>query len=175
MRRRFKKKPLVSFGIKAFLFMCILSISQTFPQTEQLVDYIKPVIGTQGEGNVYPGPVVPHGMVQLGPDTDKKDWGTASGYEYSDSVIIGFSMQHLSGTGIPDLGDFLMMPSVGKPEFNSGTVGKTMPEGWVKYYQDPDSGYSTKFSHSDEVIKPGYYSVLLPEHNVLVEAEQIIV
>lgn len=169
MRRRFKKKPLISFGIKAFLFMYILSISQTFPQTEQLVDYIKPVIGTQGEGNVYPGPVVPHGMVQLGPDTDKKDWGTASGYEYSDSVIIGFSMQHLSGTGIPDLGDFLMMPSVGKPEFNSGTVGKTMPEGWVKYYQDPDSGYSTKFSHSDEVIKPGYYSVLLPEHNVLVE------
>jgi len=136
---------------------------------KQLVDYIKPLIGTNGEGNTYPGPVAPHGMVQLGPDTDKKSWETASGYEYRDSVIIGFSMQHLSGTGIPDLGDFLVMPSVGKPEFKSGTVAKKGKDGSRYFVQDSDSGYSTKYFHKDEIVKAGYYSVRLPEHNVLVE------
>lgn len=149
------------------LLMAFSGLSQA--QEKKLVDYILPVIGTQGEGNVYPGPAAPHGMVQLGPDTDKRSWETASGYEYSDSVIIGFSMQHLSGTGIPDLGDFLMMPSVGKPEFVSGTVTRHTPGRGTHYSQDPDSGYSTWYSHKDEVIKPGYYSVRLPEHNVLVE------
>ncbi len=152
------------------LFISLVTLN-IYAQTEkkELVEYIKPLIGTNGEGNTYPGPVCPHGMVQLGPDTDKKSWETASGYEYKDSVIIGFSMQHLSGTGIPDLGDFLIMPSVGKPEFTSGTVPTIDKYGNRAYYQNPDSGYSTKYSHKDEVVKAGYYSVRLPEHNVLVE------
>ena len=108
-------------------------------------------------------------MVQLGPDTDMKSWETASGYEYSDSVIIGFSMQHLSGTGIPDLGDFLVMPSVGKLEFDPGTVEIKNENGDTHFIQDPAEGYCTKFSHNKEVVKAGYYSVMLPEHNVLVE------
>lgn len=156
----------------AFAIVFTISGWVTFfsEESEQnLVDYINPLIGTEGEGNVYPGPVAPHGMVQLGPDTDKKSWATASGYEYGDSVLIGFSMQHLSGTGIPDLGDFLIMPSVGKPEFVSGTVQKKDKDGNTFYIQDPDSGYSTKFYHKDETAKAGYYSILLREHNVKVE------
>ncbi len=133
-----------------------------------LVDYIKPIIGTEGQGNVYPGPVTPHGMVQLGPDTDRRDWEAASGYEYDDSVIIGFSMQHLSGTGIPDLGDFLLMPSIGKLKFVPGTVVKKSSNGDISYYQDPDSGYCTSYSHKNEIVKAGYYSVKLP-NNILVE------
>ena len=85
-----------------------------------LSDYIRPLVGTHGEGNTYPGPTAPFGMVQLSPDTDKELWETASGYEYSDPTILGFSLTHLSGTGIPDLGDFLFMPQIGKPEFDSG-------------------------------------------------------
>ena len=53
----------------------------------RLSDYIRPFVGTQGEGNTYPGPSAPFGMVQLGPDTDRDLWATASGYEYSDSSI----------------------------------------------------------------------------------------
>lgn len=156
------------------LCLCIVFITSASgrpieDKEDWLVDYVKPIIGTQGEGNVYPGPVAPHGMVQLGPDTDKRSWATASGYEYSDSVLIGFSMQHLSGTGIPDLGDFLMMPSVGALEFNSGTVLKMSPRGGKYYIQNPDSGYCTRFSHDDEIVKVGYYSVQLPEYDILVE------
>ena len=167
---KMKTKIFVTFIILfAAEFFSVSNFLIAQSREENLVDYIQPVIGTQGEGNVFPGPVAPHGMVQLGPDTDKRSWETASGYEYNDSVIIGFSMQHLSGTGIPDLGDFLLMPSVGKLEFNSGTVAKKMPDGEIHYYQDPDSGYCTPYYHKDEVIKCGYYSVVLPEHHVKVE------
>jgi predicted alpha-1,2-mannosidase len=159
--------------MKHFLIIILASVVlfAEAPQSndENLVNYINPLIGTQGEGNVYPGPVAPHGMVQLGPDTDKKSWETASGYEYGDNVIIGFSMQHLSGTGIPDLGDFLIMPSTGKLDFVPGTVKVKNKTRYKDYEQDPDSGYCTRFSHNDEVVKAGYYSVKLPEHDILVE------
>ena len=66
-------------------------------------------------------------MVQLSPDTEKALWETASGYEYSDPTIFGFSLTHLSGTGIPDLGDFLFMPQVGEVKLVSGTKGEPGP------------------------------------------------
>lgn len=152
-----------------FLLTFFITSELLNAQERNLSSYIRPLIGTQGEGNTYPGPAVPHGMVQLGPDTDKSLWETASGYEYKDSVIIGFSMQHLSGTGIPDLGDFLFIPSTGKPEFRSGRLKIKNPEGGDRYIQNPDSGYCTRFTHADEKAEAGYYSVRLPEHNILVE------
>src|SRR5439155_24587968 len=61
-------------------------------EPNRLVDYVRPSVGTQGEGNTYPGPSAPFGMIQLSPDTDNELWETASGYEYSDSTTIGFSL-----------------------------------------------------------------------------------
>src|SRR6478609_8289789 len=103
--------------------------------SSRLSNYIQPLVGTQGEGNTYPGPAAPFGMVQLSPDTDRDLWDTASGYEYSDPSIMGFSLTHLSGTGIPDLGDFLFMPQVGAPKLVAGTK------------ENPDAGYRARFSH----------------------------
>ena len=57
---------------------------------QRLSDYVRPFVGTEGEGNTYPGPSAPFGMVQISPDTDKTLWETASGYEYSDPTILGF-------------------------------------------------------------------------------------
>jgi predicted alpha-1,2-mannosidase len=122
-----------------------------------LVDYVRPFVGTKGEGNTYPGPTAPFGMVQISPDTDKWLWETASGYEYSDPTILGFSMTHLSGTGIPDLGDFLFMPQVGKPALDSGDK------------KNIKAGYQSVFSHSDESASVGYYQVRLLKSDVNVE------
>jgi len=122
-----------------------------------LSDYIRPLIGTHGEGNVYPGPSAPFGMVQLSPDTDKVLWATASGYEYSDPTILGFSLTHLSGTGIPDLGDFLFIPQVGQPAFVSGVKEK------------PEEGYQSPYSHDDEVASAAYYKVKLQKSGVTAE------
>lgn len=122
-----------------------------------LADYICPLVGTYGEGNTYPGPTAPFGMIQISPDTDKELWETASGYEYSDPCILGFSLTHLSGTGIPDLGDFLFMPQIGKPEFVSGPKDGSAP------------GYASPYSHDDESVSAGYYQVKLKKNDVKVE------
>jgi len=121
------------------------------------VEYVRPFVGTQGDGNTYPGPSAPFGMMQLGPDTDMELWETASGYEYSDSSIIGFSLTHLNGTGIPDLGDFLFTATVGTPKFIPGSKAH------------PDSGYRSLYSHNDEEASVGYYRVRLLNSGVNVE------
>src|SRR6201999_1306265 len=76
-------------------------------------------IGTGGHGHTYPGATLPFGMVQLSPDTRLTGWDGCSGYHYSDSIIYGFSHTHLSGTGISDYGDVLLMPTAGDPNLNA--------------------------------------------------------
>src|SRR5690349_25086004 len=102
-----------STSILAALIVLSSSVYAGSKDPARLSDYVRPFVGTEGEGNTYPGPSAPFGMVQLSPDTDTTNWATASGYEYSDPTIHGFSLTHLSGTGVPDLGDFLFVPQVG--------------------------------------------------------------
>jgi predicted alpha-1,2-mannosidase len=104
-------------------------------------------VGTGGHGHTFPGAIVPFGMVQLSPDTRLTGWDGCSGYHYSDSIIHGFSHTHLSGTGISDYGDVLLMPTVGRP----------------------DKPYPSHFSHQNEKASPGFYSVRLDDGNIFVE------
>ena len=119
------------------------------------VDYANPLIGTDGHGHVYPGATVPFGMVQLSPDTRDNTWDGSSGYHYSDGSILGFSHNHLTGTGCPDLGNVLLMPNVGDLKLTPGA-----------HFGD---GYRARFSHQDEISRPGYYEVYLPDYQVKVE------
>ncbi len=123
----------------------------------RLSSYIRPFVGTQGQGNTYPGPSAPFGMIQPSPDTDTTNWDTDAGYEYTDPTIMGFTLTHLSGTGCPDLGDFLFMPQVGKPELVVGPK------------DHPESGYQSTFSHADEAAAAGYYRVKLQKSGVTTE------
>ncbi|HEX5885525.1 MAG TPA: GH92 family glycosyl hydrolase, partial [Pyrinomonadaceae bacterium] len=106
-------------------------------------------IGTAGHGHTFPGAIVPFGMVQLSPDTRLTGWDGCSGYHYSDSIIYGFSHTHLSGTGISDYGDILLLPTVGEVSF--------------------DKVHTASFQHQNETARPGYYSVKLDDDNILVE------
>jgi predicted alpha-1,2-mannosidase len=135
----------------------LLPLSAVAEPRGNAVDYVRPFVGTQGEGNTYPGPSAPFGMIQPGPDTENELWETASGYEYSDPSIMGFSLTHLSGTGIPDLGDFLFVPQIGKPMFVPGAKN------------DPSSGYRSQYSHDEESASAGYYKVKLQKSGVTVE------
>jgi predicted alpha-1,2-mannosidase len=119
-----------------------------------LTDYVNTFIGTGGHGHTYPGASMPFGMMQLSPDTRLDGWDGCSGYHYDDSYIYGFSHTHLSGTGILDYGDILLMPT-NKKVFNNGADGK--------------KGYRAHFSHDSEVAKPGYYKVHLDSTNIDVE------
>ncbi|HEX7654234.1 MAG TPA: GH92 family glycosyl hydrolase, partial [Verrucomicrobiae bacterium] len=123
----------------------------------RLSDFVCPFVGAKGEGNTFPGPSAPFGMIQISPDTDTTNWDTDGGYEYNDPTIQGFSLTHLSGTGCPDLGDFLFMPQVGEPAL---VVGEK---------DHPENGYQSAFKHEEESATAGYYQVRLQKSGVKVE------
>ncbi|MFJ3663851.1 GH92 family glycosyl hydrolase [Streptomyces sp. NPDC090119] len=102
----------------------------------RLTDLVNPFIGTQNEGNTYPGAAVPFGMVQLSPDT-----GHNTGYDYGQDHIRGFSLVHLSGVGCGLGGDLPVLP----------TTGDVTTTDYARY--------AAKFSHDDESASPGYYRV----------------
>src|SRR6478736_10024385 len=143
------------------IFLIVLFFSFYFSNGQQnLVQYVKPIIGTEKMGHTYPGATVPFGAVQLSPETDTISYELngkyngevykyCAGYRYEDKTIIGFSHTHFSGTGHSDLGDFLIMPTVGKLQLNPGVAG------------DPSTGYRSAFSHNDEKAEAGYYKVKL--------------
>lgn len=155
-------------GTSVFLFLLFFSISFKAQKFEKLFQYVTPLIGTEKMGHTYPGATVPFGSVQLSPETDTISYELngkyngevykyCAGYRYEDKTIVGFSSTHFSGTGHSDLGDLLMMPTVGKLQFNPGTAS------------NPEKGYRSKFSHENEKAEAGYYKVKLEDHNILAE------
>ena len=153
-------KRIVTIG--ALLFVLKASAQQN------LVKYVKPLIGTEKMGHTYPGATAPFGAVQLSPETDTVSYELngryngevykyCAGYKYEDKTITGFSHTHFSGTGHSDLGDFLMMPTVGKLKLNPGTA------------KQPGSGYRSSFSHANETAEAGYYKVKLDSYNITAE------
>ncbi len=104
-----------------WLFSLLWFGTATLPATGQrLTSHVDPMIGTGGHGHVFLGANVPFGAVQLGPQNIFKGWDWCSGYHYSDSLLIGFSHTHLSGTGASDLGDVLIMPYTGPIRTDKG-------------------------------------------------------
>lgn len=128
-------------------------------KTNDPLKYVDPFIGTDGIVHTFPGATTPFGMVQLSPDGDTKGWNWCSGYHTSDSTIMGFSHTHLSGTGWSDLGDILVMPTVGEIQFSAGDKS------------NPDNGYRSRISHdaAHEKASAGYYSVDLLDYNIKAE------
>ena len=128
-----------------FLFISTAAFAQ-----KDFTQYVDPFVGTGGHGHTFPGPTMPFGMMQLGPDTRLEGWDGCSGYHYSDNKVYGFSHTHLSGTGCSDYGDVLLMPTIGKPKFN-------------------EKGHMSSFSKKNEKATVGYYSTYLDDTKIKVE------
>jgi predicted alpha-1,2-mannosidase len=135
----------------------IFNSCRTASEEVNYVDYVDPYIGTDYHGHVFLGANVPYGAVQLGPTNFVKGWDWCSGYHYSDSVMHGFSHTHLSGTGIGDLGDLLIMPYTGVLMTDPGRQ------------EDISNGYASYYSHDAEIARPGYYQVDLKCYGISVE------
>lgn len=150
------KKFLQLYLLKDILCLMLCFISSNELKAQQLTQFVDPLIGSGGHGHVFVGASVPFGAVQLGPNNIYKGWDWCSGYHYSDSLIIGFSHLHMSGTGIGDLSDVLFMPIVGDVILNKGQQAF------------PHNGYLSSFNHKNEVSKPGYYAVKM-DNEVSVE------
>lgn len=140
-------------NIKKLLFVVPFGLIALFNASGQtFTSYVNPFIGTGSfdehslSGNCYPGATVPFGMVQPGPDTRQApSFGDdGNGYYYADNVMYGFSHTRLSGTGVSDFIDILLMPTTNKSE-------------WVPV---------SSFSHDDEEAHPGYYRVKLQTYGI---------
>lgn len=132
------------------LFLGLLFIVTGLSAQKDYSAYADPFVGTGGHGHTFPGPTLPFGMVQIGPDTRLESWDGCSGYHHKDSLIYGFSHTHLSGTGCSDYGDILLMPMLGDPKFKS-------------------SEYASTYNLASEKASVGYYTVSLSRDKIRVE------
>src|SRR5947209_1859054 len=136
-----------------FIVVCVLSFAPARPASSQastahgatvsveseLTRLVNPFVGTDNDGNTFPGATVPFGMVQLSPDTTATGW-----YKYQDSKIRGFSLTHFSGAGCAAYADVPFMPAIGPLKSPPGPNG---PE------------YAAPFSHRKEQAGPGNSAV----------------
>ena len=135
--------------MKKFIILAIVlpSVLSSCCQTEGRLDLVEPLVGSGGHGHVFVGANVPHGMISVGPNNVSEGWDWCSGYHDSDRTIAGFAQNHLSGTGIADLGEIIMMPFLGQAQLVKGTGN--------------GDGYAEVYDKASETVAPGYYSVML--------------
>jgi len=141
--------------MKKLLYLSTLFLLACQTQEQNIINYVDPFIGTGGHGHTYPGAASPFGMVQLSPDSRLTGWDGCGGYHYSDSILYGFSHTHLSGTGISDYADVLLMPTTGALKLHNGADG--------------NPGYASRYSHKNETAQAGYYQVFLEDYTINVE------
>jgi predicted alpha-1,2-mannosidase len=127
------------------MFACLLLFSCTSARAlPNLLPYANPFCGTTHDGGLYPGATAPFGMIQWSPDSGKRP--TLAGYDYRDSTINGFSLDHLSGGGSLYAGNFAFMP--------------VLADG-LSVAPKNRYAFNTPFSHDRESAHPGYYAVTL--------------
>ena len=151
-----------------YFLTVLLLVSMVFSSCEKrdqlenqildLVKYVDPFIGTDGHGHTYPGASMPFGLVQLSPDNGISGWDWCSGYHYSSNRIVGFSHTHLSGTGVGDMLDILILPTNHSVNYDPGNNN---PFSFEPYYET--------FSHNNETAEAGYYAVQLDKSQIQVE------
>jgi predicted alpha-1,2-mannosidase len=124
--------------VLSIIFFCTIRVC-VFAQVKDYTQYVNTFIGTQGTGHTFPGPCMPFGMVQPGPDNVDRGWDYTSGYQYKDSIILGFSQTRANGTGINEFGDVLLQPFTSNKKDNFGET----------------------YTKSTEKATPGYYTVTL--------------
>nr|WP_260412661.1 GH92 family glycosyl hydrolase [Flammeovirga kamogawensis] len=126
-------------------------------ETEKLVDYVDPFIGTGEHGHTFPGATLPYGGVQCSPVNGVSGWDWVSGYHISDSLLVGFGHLHLSGTGIGDLNDLIILPTDKEHTLDP------------KENDRAKLTYTEKYTHDTEIAHPGYYAVTLENSGIRAE------
>lgn len=127
----------------------------TPPAEAPLAAEVNPFIGTAGDGQTFPGAVVPWGMASPSPHTTLTTpidgaggLFVNSGYRHGAPMMRGFGLTHLSGVGCPDLGLPVIAPTSGEPPIAS-------------------DGYAS--TYRNEVAHAGYYAVELGERGMVAE------
>jgi predicted alpha-1,2-mannosidase len=127
-------------------------------EAPDLTQHVNVFSGTDGTGHTFPGPCLPFGLVQPGPDNRDTGWDYTSGYQFKDTRLLGFSQTRLSGTGIPELGDVLLLPSAGAANPRTeATMRKTAEQAAPGYYTvELDDGVKVELTCTERVALHRY-------------------
>ncbi len=147
---------LIHTYILPILFLSAFAVTVYAAPVMSPVDYVDPRIGTSGHGHVFVGANVPWGMVDAGPVQPYHGWDWCSGYHACGDSIVGFAQTHLSGTGCSDLGDITLMPVYGIIDTKAS-------------HRDILEAIASTYSHDNEVLRAGYYRVLLDRYDITTE------
>ena len=110
-------------------------------------------IGTQDDGNTFPGAVAPFGMIQLSPIGEHY-----AGWRYTDQKIRGFGHSFLSGAGCWEQGGQLsVLPVTGS--IQAGGNFDTSKAGSFDH-----KVYGSRYTHDGEVGQAGYFKVRLTDY-----------
>jgi predicted alpha-1,2-mannosidase len=109
-----------------------------------LAAYANPFVGTDKDGDTYPGAQAPFGMVQLSPDLKE------NGYYYPEHTMHGFTLNLMSGPGGAECGAPFFTVTTGDVEI------------------DP-AKYSYTYDHGNESASAGYYQVLMQPFGINAE------
>jgi predicted alpha-1,2-mannosidase len=156
--------PKIFLGIIAAVVLT--AFQEPVPKTP--ADYVNPMIGAStsekaggslhGLGKTFPGATTPYGMVQVSPNTITGG-DNGSGYSDEHRTIEGFAFTQMSGIGwYGDLGNFLVMPTVGKLYTVAGNA------------ESPENGYRSGYDKASEKAEAGFYSVMLTKDNIKAES-----
>ena len=148
-----KKKISLCLLVLGAIYISCGSVKDRSEEQQALSSYVNPFIGAStsmdaggsyhGLGKTCPGATAPFGMVQVSPNTITGG-DNGSGYSDEHTSIEGFAFTQMSGIGWDgDLGNLLVMPTVGKLHTFSGTS------------DDPDKGYRSRSDKSSEEASAG--------------------
>ncbi|MFC6997071.1 GH92 family glycosyl hydrolase [Rufibacter roseus] len=124
---------------------------------KDVLSYVDPNIGTaHSRWFFYTPAAVPYGMAKLAPSTNGS-YGNNDGWE-----AVGYDTRHTSIEGFVhfhewQVGGISFMPTAGELKVKPGQL------------ESSASGYRSEFDRKNEVAQPGYYKVLLDEHNITAE------
>jgi predicted alpha-1,2-mannosidase len=120
--------------IKKVVFSSLFLLYILNVNAQNNTKFVNTFIGTDGTGHTFPGPSMPFGMVQPGPDNSIEGWNHTSGYQYKDTLLLGFSQTRFSGTGIGEMGNILLLPFDEKKATLKNSYFKTSEKASVGYY-----------------------------------------
>ena len=143
-----------SRALHAFALAAGMCIASQAAADAGLPARVNTFIGSQDEGNTFPGASAPFGMLQVSPISDHY-----AGYRYDDKKIRGFGHSFVSGAGCWEQGGQVAVLPV------TGSIG---PGGDFDTSDNKAAAfdykaYASAYTHEGEVGQAGYYKVRLTD------------
>jgi predicted alpha-1,2-mannosidase len=153
----FSPSPSAWRKLRCGLQLCLFVLLPTLPRAAQTTAPasmpVNTFIGTQDEGNTFPGASAPFGMIQVSPTGEHY-----AGWQYTNTRIRGFGHSFLSGAGCPGQGGQLQVLPV------TGRIGPGGDFDTGKADSFDYKRYAASYSHEGEIGQAGYYKTQLTSY-----------